>query len=526
MSIQDRIVSRLFSGAIERVVAQKAAAAYPKFLLDAAEVEKTNLPRLELPKKQAELYQRLSWVAMAVGHVAAAAALVPLEVLRRVGEGEEGVVNHPFELLLKRPNELNSRYEFLEATFLYRLLTGNGYWWINAPSEDAPPTELWIIPSHQIEPVPDGRMYLKGYDYDPGDGRKIRLPPWQIVQFKRFNPFSRFVGMSPIESLATVAVGDMKMQEWNTRLFGENNGRVPGALAFADPIPDPEWGNIKREVADASKLRNMLLLRGSGAGGVNWVQMAMSQSDMEFLEGRSFNRTEIFDLFAPGLMQWLSPDTNNANSRSGRDAFFELSVHPLHTSIGETVSNNIMPRYGDNLEAQFEDVRPKDRALLLQEQQAFGQVHTIDEIREQYYQTDKLGDERGKLLPAEVGKGLTNAEPPKEPGPIPPQLLAANQGAPEQGGPAEDVADAGEDDEAAKRERTAFRRFAAKRVAEGKPEKIDAFAFDHLNAAEQAALKAEFVTPEPDPIRGLSERLAIVIETLRSTYAEPVEAVE
>jgi len=510
MENKPTLIERVLSPVLDRYMARKAQVQYPAWLLAAAEVEKYNLPNMDMPQKQAELYQRLSWVRIAVGVVAKAAASVPLEVLREIGEEAEGIPNHPFELLLKRPNPMRSRFEFLEATFLYYQLTGNAYWWLNRANENAPPDEMFVMPSHRIRPVPDGNMALKGYLYDPGDGREIPLEPWEVVHFKQFNPFSRYLGMSPIEAFATVAVGDMAQQKWNTQFYADDNAKIPGVLSFADPIQDSDWLKLQEEVKEQGKKRNMLMLRNTGQGGVAWTAMNLSQKDMEFLAARSFNRQEIYDIYAPGLNQWLAPDTNNANSRSGRDAFYELAIFPLHTAHAETVANKILPAYADNLTAQFEDVRPKDQALELQKQQAYAQVHTIDEIRAMFYQTDALGDERGFLLPAEVTK-------------------SGGAGGFDVGLPGRDVVQPeqpqdDDDEQAAKmRERDQFRRFAQKRMDEGKPEKIEAFEFEHLDPSEVRALKAEYV----QPASAIVERLGEVLQVLRSEqYAERAEAVE
>ena len=515
MGIFDRITDRVLAGPVQRVLAQKTGAQYPGWALATAEAQKFNIPRMELPEAQAELYMRLSWVAIAVGNVARVAASVPLEVMQEVGEDEEEIINHPFELLLKRPNPRRSRFEFLEASFLWRQLTGNAYWWLNKANESAAPSEMWILPSHRMEPVPDGNMYLKGYLYDPGDGQKIPLEPWEVVHFRTFNPFNPFVGLSPIEALATVAVGDLKMQEFNTTFYGEDNAKIPGVLSFADPINDSDWIRLLEDIKEQGKKRNMLTLRNTGAGGVNWVAMALSQKDMEYLNARRFNQQEIYDLFAPGLNQWLSPDTNNANSKSGRDAFFELSIFPLHTAIAETTTNNIMPLYGENQTAQFEDVRPKDRELVLKEQAAFGRVHTIDEIRNEFYNAKGIGDERGALLPAEI-KVATGGG-----GDVPAQLaeFAGKPPAPEPN-PQDQV-----DETSKRKERDRFRRFAGKRIGEGKPEKIAAFEFEHLDATEQETIKAEFV-PQDDGYNVLVNRLGEVIDVLRNNHAETTEANE
>src|SRR5574340_711570 len=293
-----------------------AASQFPAWMLQTAGAEKFNIPDPSVYGNQADLYRRLSWVLTAVDMTAQTAATTPFAVARLIaGKEPKDIPNHPFELLLRNPNPLDSRFEFLYATTAAYKLTGNCYWWLNRPGEDAPPDELWFIPPHMIMPVPDDRMFLQGYKYLPGDGQEIFLEPWEVLHFKRFNPFSRFVGLSAIEAIAVVAQGDLKMAEWNTKLFAENNARLPGILAFKDVIADPTWNKLKEETREASRKREMLMLRGVG-DSVSWMQNAVSQKEMEFLEGRQANRDEIWNVMAPGLISMLSENSTEANSRT------------------------------------------------------------------------------------------------------------------------------------------------------------------------------------------------------------------
>ena len=144
-----------------------------------------------------------------------------------------------------------------------------------------------------ITPVPDENLFLRGYIYYPGSGMEIFLEPHEIVHFKRFNPFSRFVGLSAIESIALVAAGDLGMQKYNTTLFSNNNGRLPSVMTFEQMVADPTWNKIKEDTREAARNREMLMLRGVGQGGVQWLQNAVTQREMEFIEGRKFNKEEI-----------------------------------------------------------------------------------------------------------------------------------------------------------------------------------------------------------------------------------------
>ena len=171
----------------------------PYWALASAGATKYNMPDPELYLNQAELYRRVPGVSTAVDMISKTATDSKLEVFRLEGEERVNIPNHPLELLMQHPNPLDSAYEFRVVTTNFRMLAGNCYWWLNKANENAPPTEIWIIPPHQITPVPDERLYIKGYIYDPGDGNEIPLETWQIVHFKRPNPFNEFVGLSAIE---------------------------------------------------------------------------------------------------------------------------------------------------------------------------------------------------------------------------------------------------------------------------------------------------------------------------------------
>lgn len=369
----------------------------PAWLRASATAERYTLPDLSLSERQADLYTKLSWIQIATHTVANAIATQPLNVLRMVGEKTEQVKNHPFEQLLRRPNPLDSRVEFLRATYLWRAITGNCYWWLNRLGEDAPPDEIFIIPAHQLQPVPDGNMFLRGYLYDAGIGEPIPLEPWEVVHFRTFNPLSRYVGLSPMGALRYAAFGDLAAQEFNANFYAQDQAKAQGILAFADPIDEDRWKRLRAEANEkhgGTKGKRIMFLRNVGPGGVQWIQTQMSQADLQYLDQRTFTKEEIFNLYAPGLASILAVNATEANSTAGKDTFLSMGVYPEHVTIAEKVSNDVLPAYGDDLIAEFADVRRVDTLIELQEQEAYERSHTVEEVRAKYYHDDPIGDER------------------------------------------------------------------------------------------------------------------------------------
>jgi HK97 family phage portal protein len=407
MAIFGFMTKKETAAAIEEAVKAALLESVPRWLAETADTYRLRMPDPSVYGNQADLYRKLSWVLSACEITAQFAATAKFSVSRIIADREpRDIPNHPFEMLLRRPNPLDGRFSFLVASFISYKLTGNCYWWMNKPTPDSPPDELWFIPSHMIIPIPDKQMYVSGYYYYPENGKEMILPPEEILHVRRFNPANRFVGLSAVESIAQVATGDLHMQEWNTNLFGDGNGQLRGVLAFADMINDETWRKLKNDMRESSRRREHMLLRGVGANGVNWMQNAVSQKEMEFLSGRDFNKEEIWTVLAPGLYSMLSENATEANSRTGQSAFKDFSIFPMHTLWNEEITNKILPLYGSvssrPLVGAFEDVRGEDRELKIKEIETFAKFHPIDEVRETYYNAEPIGDERGELLVAQI----------------------------------------------------------------------------------------------------------------------------
>ena len=462
----------------------------PDWLSASAEGERwKNDPNLLITANQAELYQRLTWFAIAVEHVAKQVAGTKLSIKALEGEKRVEIENHPFEIVLGRPNPAQSRFEFLVSLMSYKGISGNGYAWLNKANEQAAPEEMWVIPSHRMRPIPDERMYIRGYMYDTGHGEELPLEAWEVMHLQRFNPLNQYVGLSAVEAFAIAAEGDLAAQRYNANYFGKNNAKASGIVAFADAINDPDWKKIKADWKEqhGGTKRNLLMLRNTGQKGVNWITTAMTQKDMEFLAGRDFTKKEIWAVLAPGLASWLDVNSTEANSVTGKEAFRELAVWPETQALAQKITNDILPTYGDNLVAEFEDVRIEDKDQQLREQAAYSLTHTVLEIREKFYEDDPLGDERDELLPSEIA---TQAFGQDEETDISEPETEVNL-------------------EAKAHEIDQFRRFAQKRIGEGRIDTIKGFKFKYLDLQDQAAIKSEFAL---DDLKARQELMSSIDE--------------
>jgi phage portal protein BeeE len=113
MGIIDKFINRV----IDNYIKAQGGDSPPGFLVDTADHERYNTGDPSLTEDQLEAYQRLTWVADAVGYPSRFAASMSIDVFQRKGEDKEEIKNHPFEILLQQPNPNQSRFTLFESTF-------------------------------------------------------------------------------------------------------------------------------------------------------------------------------------------------------------------------------------------------------------------------------------------------------------------------------------------------------------------------------------------------------------------------
>lgn len=419
-----------FTKELSEAVKREIDRVLPFWLGETADAVRYNIPDPGIYATQADLYRLSPILGTAVDVLGQDMGTTKFNVKRVIGEDEREMINHPFEQLLKNPNPVDSQLELMQGTSDNYKLNGNAIWWQNKENADAEPDEIWPIAYHMVQPIPDRQLYIDHYDYFPGNGKTLRLETWEVVHFKTYNPNSRFVGLSPLESLAITLRGDQSMRTTSTSTYAQHNGAPPSILAFKDYPNKDSWTSIKQEVRESADRNQMMMLRGVG-DGVTWLQRAMSNKDADFIAMLSKNMEDVFNRMAPGLLGMLSKDATEATALASRATYSEKTLWPMMQVFAQKISSDILPAYayGQRLVGYFDDPRVVDRKLQLEEQTAYERSHTIEEVRKEFYQDDPLGDDRDDLFVVQVNAQTGDGtEPPAKP--VPPQLqnnLPVNQ---------------------------------------------------------------------------------------------------
>ena len=338
-------------------------------------------PNLGVYTDQARIYGESSYVSTAINQIMKAAARVQIDVMALDKTGKRvKMPDHPFEVLLRKPNQTQSRYELIGDTFGFLMLNGNAYWYVADASDETPAEVIVLRPDRvRIAPGLTTERPIAGYVYVV-DGIEIPLPATSVVHWKLFNPGDDFYGMSPMQPLAYAIQTEIGMIKWNRNFFNESRATPAGVLSVPASMSKADYEKL---VADfratyGGAQRATAIVRGE----VNFSTAGLSHVDMDFLAGRKMTREEVFLAYGvpPGM---LDANATEANSNAGREYFDDTTMWPLVTAFCEKLTAYFGARYGDSITIEPKDFRRRDAAAERADLMARGPYLTINEVREE-----------------------------------------------------------------------------------------------------------------------------------------------
>jgi hypothetical protein len=258
------------------------------------------------------------------------------------------------------------------------------------------------------------------------------------------NPFDYWQGLSPLNAAMIPMETDAASLRWMRDFYRKDNAVPTALVSFNANVLDSDFDAMVEEIKAQIEAGRRILFTREGDFQLQTIQQTIA--DMRLLDGRSFTRDEIDRIYGiPPYNSAVSGDSQLAwEIRLARNA-----VQPLLASLCDELTSKLAPFYGEGIVFEPPNIVPQDRALELQEYNAYAADRTINENR----QERGLGPlkKKGKpevclwddiparvlaMLPPEKMTGwledTLGIEPEEKPEPtlgaIPPQLAAFQAG--------------------------------------------------------------------------------------------------
>jgi HK97 family phage portal protein len=376
-----------------------------------------------------------SWVYACVNAIANEGSVARLVVKTRTSDtGEEDVENHDLERLWEAPNPFMGRSFLVSFWFWQRLLLGKAYlYWV--PDSAGRIVEVWPVPALTLTPIKDPKRFISGYWFKARPAAQpIRIDARFVTYSRIPHPFDIYDGLSPLAAAMVDVEAELAMAAWNRSFFSNENATPEGMITVAKDMLDPDIARVRQEIADffGGGKRRVAVAR---AGDMDWKPFGRSQKDMEFLQGRTHSGEAIMRVF--GIPAgYFAKEATRANSEGAKATMIENAVWPHLVALAEDLNAQTLPAHwpDPNLRVGFDDIRPRNRALEMQEWAAMQPFTLVNELRK-LANLEELpeDDKRGGLLVKEIEMGAAAPDAPgdaemaeADPESLPPAELPEN----------------------------------------------------------------------------------------------------
>lgn len=292
---------------------------------------------------------------------------VPSDPIKEISQTEKDQLGEFF----RRSNGT----QLLRLTYKDMMIYGESFWLIEGVKVNpATGTAGRPFRARRLHPMyMDARILsgeVVGWRYGPifESDDEIKYDLNEVIQFKVEDPDSDIYGLSILESLQRTVATDLHAMRFNEKFF-ENSASSGLILSMKGATKEEiernrEWLD-QNYVGPENAHRPMLL---EGEIGVN--SSIKSPKDMQFIEGRKFNRQEILSVLDidPSKLG-INEDSNRSVSKEADNTFRSETIRPLQSIVEEEISNTlILTAFGfSDILFEQEESSMRDKLALLEQ---------------------------------------------------------------------------------------------------------------------------------------------------------------
>jgi HK97 family phage portal protein len=194
------------------------------------------------------------------------------------------VTNSAYSPVLRRPNPMQNRIQFMESWMLSKLTRGNTYI-LKARDNRGVVNRLYILDPTKVTPLvsDDGEVfYSLSADNIAGITEDVVVPAREIIHDRYNCLFHPLVGTSPIFAAGVAATQGVNIQNNSAKFFG-NQSQPGGVLTAPGAISDETAGRLKAtwETNFSGENAGKVAVLGDG---LKYERMAMSAEESQLID--------------------------------------------------------------------------------------------------------------------------------------------------------------------------------------------------------------------------------------------------
>lgn len=299
-----------------------------------------------------QLYQTQDNLKSVVDFLANSIAQLPLKVYKRNGEtNRERVRDSAAALLLYRPNEDQTCFEFVRGLALEYFIFGCVYTWVLPDSKSESGYQIRIIPSEWVQKEKSSNAYAPDLIIVSGqNGATVEIPRNEFVPFRTYSPSNPSGYVSPMSALRQtlqeqIEAGNFRKQLWHS------SGRLNSFITR--PANVQPWDDAQRK-RFVTAFREGWASGGSKAGAIPLLEDGMeikpistSFKEAQWTESVKLSREAVAAAYGinPSLV-WHSDTQTYASSKDNARALYSECLGPTLQMLQQRINSFLLPMVG------------------------------------------------------------------------------------------------------------------------------------------------------------------------------------
>ncbi len=302
-----------------------------------------------------------SWAYIAITAIADEISTTDLNLFKKQGKDWVIIDENQALDLIEKPNNFQTKEEFLWLTSVFLLAEGEAPWYLDSPKN---PTQMVLINPYNLSVIYDSTSLIGGYNYRQSNGTLKKIDKEQIVFLKLPNFQTPFRGMGIMKYIAQTLDIDNFIEEYLKLFF--YNDTTPGAVLQTD---------MELNKTIIQRLKTQFQVRHQGVKnshklavlekGLKYQKISSNINELQLKELNDLTRDKVLAAFkVPKSVLGIVEDVNRASAESSSYSFAKRAVVPKLKLIEGQLNQFLIPKFseGQSLWFEFENPVPEDMA--------------------------------------------------------------------------------------------------------------------------------------------------------------------